>query len=291
MRDYGYFWNSRGGDRKYNAEDMADWIAPFFTTGVFGGGLFVKEKTNMTVEVEAGYCNFDGKVKNFEMSTLFTLNVASLSANRVDTIVVEKNNSDRSITMKAITGTEGAGPTPPVRTGDIYQIVLAQINVAASTNVITQADITDTRSDSYLCGTVTPTAFDEFAEEFNSWFEHFKSNISGDAAGQLSNRIDLLDAGKQNNDTWVQVILSHSNWVQQQNGTYVYSLENLYSSDDYDILDVLPVADTTASMRNAWISADCGGFEVSNVIRCHGVPPSIDIVIGLNIRAKGGILP
>lgn len=192
MRDYGYFWNSRGGDRKYNAEDMADWIAPFFTTGVFGGGLFVKESTNMTVEVEAGYCNFDGKVRHFENSTLFTLEVASLSGNRVDTIVVEKNNSDRSITMKVVTGTEGAGPTAPVRTGDIYQIVLAQISVRASVSTITQADITDTRSDSYLCGTVTPTAFDEFAEEFNSWFEHFKSNISGDAAGQLQNEIDAL---------------------------------------------------------------------------------------------------
>ena len=142
MRDYGYFWNSRGGDRKYNAEDMADWIAPFFTTGVFGGGLFVKEKTNMTIEVEPGYCNFDGKVRHFENSTLFTLEVASLSGNRVDTVVVEKNNSDRSITMKVVTGTEGAGPTAPVRTGDIYQIVLAQISVRASVSTITQADIT-----------------------------------------------------------------------------------------------------------------------------------------------------
>ena len=51
MSGYGFFWNSRGGDRKYEADSFSDWLKRFFTTGVFNGDLFVQAVTGMTISV------------------------------------------------------------------------------------------------------------------------------------------------------------------------------------------------------------------------------------------------
>ena len=86
---------------------------------------------------------------------------------------------------------------------------------------------------------------------------------------------------KQNNDYWVTYTLLASAW---ENNTY--DLTRTYPSDLYDIVDALPVADTTPAMRKAWIKADCGGHHDTNVIVAQGTVPTIDIIIGLCIRPK-----
>ena len=60
----GYF-NSRGGDRKYNAEDMSQYFRGLITHGVlqnFGGKFMVVENGGMSVKVKTGRAYFsDGK--------------------------------------------------------------------------------------------------------------------------------------------------------------------------------------------------------------------------------------
>lgn len=124
---------------------------------------------------------------------------------------------------------------------------------------------------------------------FDVWFQHMKDQLSEDAAGHLQEEIDEinevtipdLDKKKQNNEQWVPVILLASNW---NNGTY--SLENLYPSTLYDIVDILPYSATTEDMRDAWSSANCGGYEPTNTIVAHDDPPTIDLNLIMGVRYK-----
>ena len=209
---YGLFWNSVGNDRGYTADSFAEWLNHFFTTGVFEGELQVTAASGMAIKVGSGYANLKGKVRFFDSESTYTLATAGATYPRIDTVVVERNDTDRKISIKVVTGTyNGSNPSPtaPVRSAAIYQIVLAQIYVAAGATKITQANITDTRSNNSVCGIVTGTVkemdYSQFAAQFNgyyegfkqsnkadfdTWFNQMKNQLTTDAAGNLQNEID-----------------------------------------------------------------------------------------------------
>lgn len=165
--DTGFFWNSQGGDRLYNAESFGKWLSKFFTAGVFTGDCEVTAGTGMKVIMAPGYVNINnpdaanpgGKVRLFEADTELTIEMADASNPRIDTVVIERNDNNREITAKIVKGTANASPvaTPPVRTGSIYQLVVAEIYVAAGATSITNANITRTVTDNTRCGVVTGT--------------------------------------------------------------------------------------------------------------------------------------
>lgn len=220
MSDYGLFWNSRGGDRVYSADSMEEWLKPFFVTGVFDGQLQVTSAGGMNISVSPGYCNVEGKVRYFSNENQFVLETANGFYDRVDTVVIERNDGDRRIYVKVITGGSDGQPVAPVRGSGIYQLVLAQISVAQGAVEISQSDITDTRMNTALCGWVASTIdeidfdqaytqfttwFNEYKEEiiddfseagemaqeiFSAWFQHMRDQLSTDAAGHLQLELD-----------------------------------------------------------------------------------------------------
>lgn len=198
--DYAFFYPSENGDRKYNAESFEYWLKKFFTTGVFTGELQVLANDDMTVTVKTGYCNIDGKVKFFRTDTTLALNTANSTYNRIDTIVAERNDAERDIKIKVVTGGHASNPIPmaPVRENGVYQLVLAQIYVAAGAVKITQAEVNDTRTNTDICGVVTGTVkeydFDQFKSQFDAWFKTVKDTLSEDAAGALYIMITELSA-------------------------------------------------------------------------------------------------
>lgn len=157
MSEYGYFFDSYNGDRKYNASSMEEWLMPFFTTGVFKDALGVTASTGMNVIVGTGYGNINGKVCRYVEPTEINLELASGSNTRIDTIVLERNDGDRRFYIKAVKGEDGGEAPEPIRTGGIYQLVLAQIEIGQGVTAITTEDITDTRKDQDLCGIVVST--------------------------------------------------------------------------------------------------------------------------------------
>lgn len=219
---YGLFWNSDNGDRKYNADSFERWLRKFFTSGVFEGDLQVLENSGMIVNVTTGYCNLFGKVGLFEVTNSITLDPANSRYPRIDTIVVERNDADRMISLKKVNGSyagDNPSPTPPVwnETQGIFQLVLAEVYVGAGVSSITQANITDKRMDPAVCGYITGTVneidFSQITAQFNSyleqfeasnldefedWFDHMKGQLSEDAAGHLQEEIDDLDDSKEN---------------------------------------------------------------------------------------------
>lgn len=82
--------------------------------------------------------------------------------------------------------------------------------------------------------------------------------------------------------TYASVILIKDNW---SNATY--SFEAQYSSNTYDILDVvLNSGLAERDQRDAWINADCAGHEATNIIRAHGTVPTVNIPVVLLLKHK-----
>lgn len=171
------FYNSRNGDRKYNADDMTEWLTPFFTTGVFNNGCQVTAPGGMAVVFNPGYVNIGGKVKYFDGIERFDLEVASGTLSRIDIGVYRRDDINRDIYPMVITGAYSSNPQPPalVREGGIYDIQAAQWTVARGVITINQANITDTRMDPNLCGWVMATVkeidFSQITAQFDNYFD------------------------------------------------------------------------------------------------------------------------
>jgi hypothetical protein len=218
---YGLFWNSDNGDRKYNADSLERWLRKFFTSGVFEGDMQVLASSGMTVQIQIGYCNLFGKVGLFEVVNSITLDAANSRYPRIDTIVVERNDTDRIIYLKKVTGFySGSNPQPtaPVwdETSGVYQLVLAQIYVGAGVSSITQQNITDKRADSSVCGyitgTVTEMDFSQFVAQFEDYYANFvdesgneyttwKTNRNNEYTTWKTNRNNDYAAWKNNKET------------------------------------------------------------------------------------------
>lgn len=186
MATNAYFYNSDNGDRLYDADSFSDWLKKFFTTGVFTGDLQVLEGSGMQVAIQTGYVNINGKVKFFDEETYLDVNNANATYDRIDTVVVERNDTDRDFLLKIVTGSATDTPTAtaPVREGNIYQLVLAEVYVKAGATAITQADITDKRLDSSVCGIVASTVkeidFSQIQAQYDSYMASYKAAVAQD---------------------------------------------------------------------------------------------------------------
>lgn len=212
---HGLFWNSVDEDRTYDADSFSEWLNKFFTSGVFKDELQVTAYDGMTIQVSSGYANCKGKVRFFDGTTKLTIATADASNPRIDTVVIECNYVDRDISMKVVTGAySGNNPkaTDPVRNTNAFQLVLAEIYVSAGAVEITQANITDKRPDTSVCGYVTGTVtemdFSQFTtqwnsyisqfksgreDEFDAWFEKIKETLDAETLADHENRIAALE--------------------------------------------------------------------------------------------------
>ena len=215
-QEYGYFFNSTNSDRTYSADSFETWLKPFFQSGVFAGSLQVtaQSEADMTVNVSGGYANLNGKAAYWPTSNVLEISTASGVYNRIDTIVLRRNNTNRTVSIEVVTGVASASPSPtaPTRTSDIFELVLAQILVRRGTTEITDSVITDTRTNTNICGYVSATVeevdfnqfktqFDAWAaeyqeetqEDFTVWFNAIKDQLDEDAAGHLQLEVNGLD--------------------------------------------------------------------------------------------------
>lgn len=290
---FGLFWNSENHDRLYDADSFEEWLKKFFTTGVFNGDLMVESAGSMVVTVGTGYANVNGKVRFFDTVDNVTLNPANGTYPRIDTIVVERNDTDREISLKYVQGDySGATPsaTAPVRTANIYQIVLAQIYVGVGATEITQANITDTRANSALCGWVVGTVDEvdvsqmtaQVQADFLAWYDSMKDQLSQDAAGRLQLEIDDI------NDTLPPKVydytLSASAWNEYNNINI-----NLSAITATNVVTITYYVGITIDIYEAMRDADIRVINQNTgvvTLKALGTAPSVDIPIKVIIQKE-----
>lgn len=150
------FFNSINNDRVYDASDVAEFLSKYFTNGVFNDTLLVTSNDNMTVSVATGDANINGySYKNTE-SLVLDIDESDSELNRIDSVIVRLDLTNRQITTMILQGSYASEPSQPsiVRTGNIYDLRIANIYVGAGATRITSENITDTRLGTE-CGNVT----------------------------------------------------------------------------------------------------------------------------------------
>lgn len=202
-------------DRAINSAQLRTLYHELLSDGVLlnnSTNLQVVANSTMNVTVKAGLCNIQGCIKKFEEDIDVTIESASTSYNRIDTIVarLDLNSDYRDIGIFVIKGTPASVPTRPELTRDtnVYEIALADILISANATTLSQSNISDTRLDTARCGIISAIAeFDttelynqiqtdlkEFQEsnelDFEQWFQNMKDQLSEDAAGNLQVQLD-----------------------------------------------------------------------------------------------------
>ena len=153
------FFNSSDGDRIYDAADFAAYFGSLVSNGVFyavATNLLATPGAGLAISVAAGSAWINGyRYENTDALNL-PLTTANGSNPRIDRVVVRLSKVSRSIQLAAIIGTPAATPAAPAltRTSDIYELGIADVLIPAAATSIAANNITDTRLNTSLCGTV-----------------------------------------------------------------------------------------------------------------------------------------
>ena len=202
MGQYANFYNSRNGDRVYNADSMSEWLLPFFTTGVFNNCFAVAATGDgMNISVGGGYVNIKGKTKHFEQAQIFTLEKASGTLARIDNVILRRDDTERDFYILIETGGFSKNPVAPeiTRTEAIHDLKLAEIRVEVGAIKITQDNITDTRMNADVCGWVMATVkeidFSQITAQFQAFFQKYQAQITEEFNAYQSTNTNLEDQG------------------------------------------------------------------------------------------------
>lgn len=144
----------------YNAEDAQTYFS-FRSSGVnsYYDDFIVSAKEGMTVTVSAGLGwmkpdDFMGfSVASTEPIDI-TLEASHATMGRYDRIVARYTAENNSVEIVAKTGIPATEPEPPAieRSTSVYELGFCTIYVGPSVTSIASSDISDTRSDSAVCG-------------------------------------------------------------------------------------------------------------------------------------------
>lgn len=170
-----------------------NYMGYLFTNGTFEDGMTVSVAGGMNLEVAVGYVHVNGAVRYFGTPQVLSLQASSSGGDRIDSVVVECDETERKIYVKVVQGESAAeNPTAPdpIRTDGKYQLVIARISILRGVTEITSSDITDTRGDASLCGFVEgrnrevdftqvtrmfsarqAEELDKYLAEFDEWYE------------------------------------------------------------------------------------------------------------------------
>lgn len=220
MAEHSSFFNGP----TYDAADFAAFFASFFKNGVFARpatGLQVRARHNdMRVTVLPGVAFIDGyryELDNSDSEFNFTVPTADGSLNRMDIVVVRRDLVNQIAKLVYVAGTPSSNASVPAltRTNDVDEIQLCKISVTHGAVKISDSDITDTRFNDSMCGIVASAVTDisasdlfaqynsifntfrsSIASDFSTWFSGVKNTLSGDAAGNLLNKINAINESK-----------------------------------------------------------------------------------------------
>lgn len=198
------FFNSKNGDRKYNARDISKYFDKLITSGVFpnpSDQLQVVASKGMTLNVLPGRGFVDCQWIDNDANYAITIEKSDIVLNRIDAVVMkcDLNESVRDVHIEVKKGVPATNPVAPSMTRNEYvkEYCLATVYVAKLADTIVQSNITDTRANTNVCGWVTglikqvdtstlfaqwQDAYERFYDEsnkvFDEWFKHLKETVS-----------------------------------------------------------------------------------------------------------------
>ncbi len=211
---------SINGSNMYNNDDFRQYFANFISTGILanaplaGSTAFQVTQTDipsMNVIVGSGVAwIIGGQVMNTS-SLSFQIPAPLTSQSRTDSIVVQWSNSNNNgnIIYKR-------NSTQVVQTNDVYELQLCKILVPANATNIPQANITDMRADTSVCGFSSPyeaiktgdllAQFKSELEANGVLFEDWFAQVKADYQVYLTDAQNYMEQGKVGFQSWVDSV-------------------------------------------------------------------------------------
>lgn len=271
-------FNSVSGDRKYKAEDFAKYFSSFIANGVFpnpSNNFQIMANNNMTVTLKPGNAWINGYYIVNDDNYNLTIEVADGVLNRIDRIVLQLNYLNREIVPVVKKGTFASSPVAPSlkRDADAYEIALADIYIGKGIINISQANITDLRMNTSLCGIVhgvvdqidTTDLFAQYDDGFRTWFASIQDILDGDVAGNLTNRIATLE----------QSFSAHQADLKSRDVGKGASIIGVHDGDN-----LFTATDVEGALKELFTNADNAQKGIANVV---GTPATISDTLTLLI--------
>lgn len=211
------FFNSVNGDRRYKAEDWANYFNKFITNGYFpniaSNLQVIASGTNMKVTLRAGAAWINGYMYQNTTDLDLTIQTADAVNSRKDRVVLRLDYEKREIKAYVKKGTPSSSPVASAlqRDADAYELAVAEVHVRNGVVVITQEAVTDMRLNKDLCGVVNSLLQADTTMIFNQywdWFVRTKQKYDEDNTTIMSDfRKFMEDEKKRYNTeftTWFQ---------------------------------------------------------------------------------------
>lgn len=193
---YGMFFDAQLNsdneyDRLYTSEDFSSYLNKLVGNGVFPTPstqlqIYAQGSSSIGVRVEAGDAWISGH-KYHTDGFSWNLESSDPLLDRIDRIVVYCDWTNREMGIEQITGTPAVNPVAPALTRNYsrYELCLAEIYIAKQATHITQANITDTRANSDICGWVagliqqvdTSTLFVQWQNAYTDYYAAVKQQL------------------------------------------------------------------------------------------------------------------
>lgn len=226
-------------DRKYNANDYCDNLAVVISNGVLRGVDDDLKVTaaGMVVTVGVGRAWINGHYYYNDTPHTFAAITAPIGGTRYDRVFLRlnKNLAVRSVSLVYQQGTAGNSPTKPapVRDGNIYDIVLADIYVGTNATSVT---VTDQRGNANLCGWVYSTSgdnsfFKSLDASFDAWFSNKKDTLASVTTEVEYKQLTVLSAQTKT----VQITIpQYDATINQKLDVYINGMRQ-HSPNDYSV--------------------------------------------------------
>lgn len=190
-----YFFNAvlQDGqyDRVYDSQDVTSYLDLIVGNGVFptpATNLQVTAASGMNIVVQPGQGWINGHKMINDAALPLSISGSDVLLNRIDAVVFYVDYTAREMGIEVKQGTAASTPSAPTmtRTATRYEMCLATVAVNKNVTAITQANITDTRSNSNVCGFVagliqqmdTTGLFAQYDAAFEDWFEQVKDELA-----------------------------------------------------------------------------------------------------------------
>lgn len=234
------FFNSVSGDRVYKAEEWAEYFASFISNGIFpvpSSGLQVVAGDGMTITVNTGKAWINGYFYYNTSSLSVTLATADGVLKRIDRIVVRWDLTNRTISIAVKSSAPSASPTAPAlqRDADAYELCLADVLVNAGVTSISQANITDQRLNTSLCGVaagiITQIDTAAFNAQLQAWFDDYKDF----SINEFNELVSYMNSLKLQGDAQYNALQTYMNdfkiGAENEFNSWFASLQNVLDGD------------------------------------------------------------
>lgn len=273
-------------DRTYNADDFSRYLENIVGDGVFPNPstqLQVSASAGMNVIVGQGQAWVNGhKIINTAAATL-TVDAADALLNRIDRVVCYIDYVNRLMSIEIVKGTPASNPSAPalVRTDSRYELSLATIAVNKQVTALTNANITDTRADTTVCGWATGILQQvDTSTLFQQWQTAY-SDYYADVKQQLDDFMETLTEELGVN-TYLKSFDKHQEVAAgTQSFTVVF---NVMGYDGYDPTDVISVFinGVKGSVANGDYTINTGGGALA-IEFSFNEPSDVSTIIDINV--------